>query len=181
MSLLGKRYANALLSVAIENKKIDQYKTDLENLVYYYSTVPEFEPFINNPQVTREDKKKVLCKIIGEDSDIKFLNFVQILIDKERFKEIQDIFENYKVLANEYQNIILIKVTSAIKLENEEIEKIKEKYKEEYKGFNLEVENLVDKSILGGLKIQIGDKIIDATLKTRLSDLKEYIISKNKI
>lgn len=181
MSLLGKRYASALLSIAIENNCIEQYKSDLENLIYHYSTVPEFEPFINNPHITKEDKKKTVCKILGEDSDIKFLNFVQILIDKERFKDIYDIFENYKVLANEYQNIILIKVTSAIELENEEIEKIKEKYKNEYKGYKLEVENIVDKNILGGLKIQIGDKIIDATLKTKLNDLKNYMLNENKI
>lgn len=179
MSLLGKRYANALLNIAIENGNIDQYKQDLEDLVYYFNTVPEFKPFINNPQVTKEDKKKVLCKIFGEDTDVLFLNFVQILIDKERVNYIQDILENYKTLLNEYKNIVLIKVTSAIELEDEEIEKIKEKYKKDYKDSKIEVQNIVDKDILGGLKIQIGDKIIDATLKTKLKGLKEYILNRD--
>ena len=110
MSLLGKRYASALLSIADENKSIDKYRQSLKNMVYYYESVPELDFFVKNPQVNKDDKKKVLCEIMGNDVDDNFLNFVKVLVDKERMDIIADILENYEVLANEKQNIVLIKV-----------------------------------------------------------------------
>lgn len=177
MSLLGKRYASALLSIANENKSIDKYRQYLQNMVYYYENVPELDFFVKNPQVNKEDKKKVLCKIMENDADDSFLNFVKVLVDKERLDIIADILENYEVLANEKQNIVLIKVTSAMLLDDEQIENIKHKYQKQFGVSRIEIKNIVDKSIIGGIKLEIGDKIVDATLKTKLKALKEHILN----
>lgn len=177
MSLLGKRYASALLSIADENKSIDKYRQSLKNMVYYYESVPELDFFVKNPQVNKDDKKKVLCEIMGNDVDDNFLNFVKVLVDKERMDIIADILENYEVLANEKQNIVLIKVTSAMLLDDEQIENIKQKYQKDFTESRIEIKNIVDKSIIGGIKLEIGDKIVDATLKTKLKALKEHILN----
>ena len=177
MSLVGKRYANALLSIADEKKSIDKYRQSLKNMVYYYENVPELAPFIKNPQLNKEDKKKVLCEIMGNEPDDGLLNFVKVLVDKERMDIIPDILENYEVLANEKQNIVLIKLTSAMLLEDGQIEDIKRKYQKQFGGSRIEIKNIVDKSIIGGLKLEVGDKIIDATLKTKLKGLKEHILN----
>ena len=177
MSLLGKRYASALLSIADEKKAIDIYRQNLKNMVYYYENVPELDIFIKNPQINKEEKKRVLCEIMGKDTDENFLNFIKVLVDKERMNAIADILENYEVLANEKQNIVLIKVTSAMLLDDEQIESIKQKYKKNFEGSKIEIKNVIDESIIGGIKLEVGDKIVDATLKTKLKSLKEHILS----
>jgi len=179
VTLVGKRYAKALLAVAIENNKIEEYKEDLECLIKYFEEVCEFKFFIENSQLGKEEKKDTMSKILANDCDEKFLNFVKVLIDKDRMNILSDILENYEILANEYQNIIEIKVTSAMSLDDYDIEKIKEKYKSYFEGFKIKIKNVIDKDIIGGLKLEFGDTVIDATLKTKLNDLRNHMLDLN--
>ena len=181
MSLLGKRYAKALLDVAIENDKIDDYKENLKCLIKYFDDVLELEPFIKNSKIGKQEKKDTMCKILESDCDKNFLNFVKILIDKDRMNILSDILRNYEILSNEYQNIIEIKVTSALLLDDSQIEGIKEKYKDRFKGFSIKIKNIVDKDIIGGLKLEFKDTVIDATLKTKLDNLKRHILNSELI
>ena len=176
MSLLGKRYGEALLGVAIEENSIDEYKENLECLIKYFEDVLELKPFIMSSEIGKQQKKDTMCKILESDCDEKFLNFVKVLIDKDRMNILSDILENYEALSNKYQNIIEIKVTSALELDNEDIEGIKRKYKNCFDGFSIKIKNVVDKNIIGGLKLEFGDTVIDATLKTRLDDLRNHML-----
>lgn len=176
MSLLGKRYGEALLGVAIEENRIDEYKENLECLIKYFEDVLELKPFIMSSEIGKQQKKDTICKILESDCDEKFLNFVKVLIDRDRMNILSDILENYEALSNKYQNIIEIKVTSALELDNEDIEGIKRKYKNYFDGFSIKIKNVVDKNIIGGLKLEFGDTVIDATLKTRLEDLRNHML-----
>ena len=181
MSLLGKRYGEALLEVAIEENKIDDYRENLKCLIKYFEDVLELEPFIKNSKIGKQEKKDTMCKILENDCDEKFLNFVKDLIDKDRMSILSDILENYEVLSNKYQNIVEIKVTSALLLDDNEIEGIKEKYKDYFKGFKIKIKNVVDESIIGGLKLEFEDTVIDATLKTKLNSLRDYMLNSELI
>ena len=79
MSLLGKRYAKALLDVAIESNKIDEYKENLKCIIKYFDDVLELEPFIKNSKIGKQEKKDTMCKILESDCDKNFLNFVNLI------------------------------------------------------------------------------------------------------
>ena len=177
MSLLGKRYGEALLSVAIEENKVDEYRENLECLIKCFDDVLELGPFIKNSKIGKQDKKDTMCKILESSCDEKFLNFVKVLIDKDRMNILLDILDNYEKLSNKYQNIIERKVTSALLLDDDDIEGIKEKYKDYFKGFKIKIKNVVDESIIGGLKLEFEDTVVDATLKTKLNSLRDYMLS----
>ena len=88
-----------------------------------------------------------------------------------------DIEKYYNKLYNEHCDIIEIKVTSALALQEEELQAIKDRYEEKFVGFSIKVVNIVDKSIIGGIRIEYRDRVVDATLKTKLMRLKEHIVS----
>jgi F-type H+-transporting ATPase subunit delta len=101
-----------------------------------------------------------------------FLRFIQLLLEKERIKNLDGILREYILMASKAIKKLNIKVISSIKLDDDIIEKIKSKYRALYKANTVEVESIIDNSILGGIKLVIGDTVIDSSLKGRLESLK---------
>jgi len=101
-----------------------------------------------------------------------------LLVDKERFENIRGIVEEYFRLADERKNILNMTIISAFPLEDVQINRIKEKYKKLYNKTDVKAKLIIDKSLIGGVKIQIGDKVIDDSIKGRLLCLKEALLQR---
>ncbi|MDU4935056.1 MAG: ATP synthase F1 subunit delta, partial [Peptostreptococcaceae bacterium] len=106
--------------------------------------------------------------------NINIKNFLKILIEQDRISFISDISDSYKELLNEKNNILEGFVISAIPMKKEEIKELEEKLSEKYNK-NVTLENKVDKSILGGVLVRLGNEEIDGTVKTRLDKMKEQL------
>lgn len=173
----GKQYAKALFDVALERDALDEYRVNLEKLIGYFDEVEELWPFMLDYSISKEAKKDVMSSALRDSVGEIFLNFIKVLIDRDAIKFLQSIDKNYNKLYNEHCGIIEIKVTSALELHEEEIQAIEDKYKEKFLGCGVKVVNVVDKSIIGGVKIEYRDRVVDATLRTKLERLKEHILS----
>ncbi|HOM02830.1 MAG TPA: F0F1 ATP synthase subunit delta [Acetivibrio sp.] len=176
MQLVNTRYAEALIDVTEEKSSTDKVLNSLNAILKLFEQNPEFYTFLLDPKVKMESKKKALTNVLKGRVEQEVVNFLMLLMDKERLKNIKGITDEYIRFADERKNILIMTIISAFPLEDVQIDKIKEKYKKLYNKASAKAKVVIDKSLIGGIKIQIGDKVIDDSIKARLTSLKEMML-----
>ena len=165
MNVIANRYAEALFQIGEEEKLTDMLYQELSEIVNLIKVNQDLFSILKSP---------VISKIFEDKININIKNFLKILIEQDRISFISDISDSYKELLNEKNNILEGFVISAIPMKKEEIKELEEKLSEKYNK-NVTLENKVDKSILGGVLVRLGNEEIDGTVKTRLDKMKEQL------
>ena len=171
-SASASRYANALFQLAKEAKVLDSISNDLDKIMDLLISDKEFSSFIKNPSIKNVNKLSLL-NIISDKLELSKLtkDFIGVVTNKGRVSNIHDIIFSYKELVSDFNGIKNAHVSAAKVLTDEQVASIKEKLKEKFSAeFNLHTH--IDKSLIAGLKIQIGSQMIDSTIKSKLNALK---------
>lgn len=173
--LIAERYADALVEIAKEGKLTYEKISKNLNLVKEILTQSkDLDEFLTNPLISVEDKKNILDKVFTDEVDVLILNFLKVLVDKNRFASFSEILEAYNKSLDDINNISRINVTSAVKMTDEAQAKLKDKLEAKLKK-KVVLDLEINKDIIAGLVIRIGDNIIDMSLKNKLEDLSKSI------
>ncbi|HOQ00313.1 MAG TPA: F0F1 ATP synthase subunit delta [Acetivibrio clariflavus] len=175
MPLIEARYAEALVEITEENHSTDKVLDDFSTFVSIFNNSPELEEYLKKPNVQSTAKKKLLDELFMGQVDENFLKFLYLLVDKNRINCIGGILQEYKRMADEKKNVLNLKIISAVPLDDLQIEKIKEKYAGIYKKDKVNAVVNIDRSLIGGIKVQIGDRVEDYSVKSRLDSLKKLL------
>lgn len=175
-TIIADRYADALVKTARDGKLTFEKISDDLNLVKSILTKSkDLQEFLTMPLVSVDDKKEIINKVFSNEIDTLIVNFLKVLIDKNRFDLFDDVLESYNKSLDDINNISRIKVTSAVEMTEDAKKKLKIKLEEKLKKnviFDLEIDN----NIIAGLVVKIGDNIIDMSLKHKLEDLSKNIM-----
>jgi F-type H+-transporting ATPase subunit delta len=166
------RYANALFQLSKEAKVIDTVSNDLKSLEVCINSDIEILKFIQNPSI-KKSLKVQFFNTVSQKLELSKLteNFIGLVIKKNRVHYILEMIRAFNNLLSELKGIKSANITSAYKLSDEEVSKIKMKLKEKFNSeFNINL--LTDSSLIGGLKIQVGSQMIDSSIKNQLNLLK---------
>ena len=175
-SEISEPYAQALMSLAQQNDLADQFGDTFRDLDALLSESQEFKDFVLNPVIKNEDKKAVLKQVMG-DANPYLTNFMMLLIDKRRIIFLESIVEQYLSLLRKRNQIVLAEVTSAKELNDEQKGNIVERVKGIVEARDVELKTKVDPSLIGGVIIKVGSKVIDASLR---GQLRRISVSLNK-
>ena len=170
MSAIERRYAVALmdaLKVKDEQLKADK---DLAEIAYMFNNNLQFKKILLDPRLEPRLKSDVVKEIFVDDNPM-LVSFISLLIDKNRIKYIDGISKEYSELARNKNNEIKLKIISATGLTDDEINGITDKYKKVYNAANVSYEQFIDESVIGGVKVMIGNKVYDGTVKTQLNNM----------
>lgn len=168
----AKRYAQALSQSVIDN--LDEVGENLSLINDVIFENPDFITFFSHPIVSLKDKKDTLNETLSGKINEKTLNFLNTLLDENRFNIFKTIHELYKQEVDSIKNKQRVNVSSVISLDENEKIKLEEKLsKKLQKDVILTYEE--NKDILGGLLIKFEDKVIDLSLKAKFDDLKKNI------
>lgn len=172
--LIAQNYGDALFSLAKEVDKVNVYQEQLKMILTSFQEEPMFLQIMAHPKMDKEQKKNMLTNVYGKAIDITVLNFMKILVDKNRFSQFQDICQVFHKMYNEEHNIIVAYVTSAKVLQQLELNKLQDVLE---KKTNKHVELVVniDEDVMAGIRVKIGDQVIDNTARTRLENLKDMV------
>lgn len=176
MPLIERRYAGAFFDIALGSGDIDSFQGELEEITVFFNNQEEFRQFLMNPEVKNETKKAVVKKALTNVLKAETVNLIMLLLDKGRIGYLPGIYEEFVRLADKTKNILNMTIISASELDKVQIEKIKAKYAALYNSSMVKAEVKVDKALIGGVKVVIGDKVVDDTLKGRLESLKELLL-----
>ena len=171
-SVSVSRYANALFQLAKEAKVIDTVSNDLISLEVSINSDVEILKFIQNPSI-KKSLKVQFFNTVSQKLELSKLteNFIGLIIKKNRVHYILEMIRAFNDLLSELKGIKSANITSAYKLSDEEVSKIKIKLKDKFNSdFNINL--LTDSSLIGGLKIQVGSQMIDSSIKNQLNLLK---------
>ena len=171
---IARNYAQALLELASKDTQ-DSVLNELKTLIEGISQIKEAWRFFENPGVSKENKKKIIESLKPKVSQTTF-NFLNLLIDKNRFGILPDIQNQFNKLVNKSKGIVTAEVYSAIELDANTLEEIRhnlEKTLEQNE--KVTVESNIEPSLIGGLKVKVNDLVYDGSIKGRLENLKRRI------
>ena len=166
-SEISEPYAQALMSLAQQNDLTNQFGDTFRQLDSLLTESQEFKDFILNPVIKNEDKKNVLKQVMG-DANPYLVNFMMLLVDKRRIIFLESIVDQYLSLLRKLNQVVLADVTSATELNDEQKGKIVDKVKQIIEARDVELKATVDPSLIGGVIIKVGSKVIDASLRGQL-------------
>lgn len=178
MPLVESRYAEALIEITEENHSTDRVLSDFNTFISIFDNTQELEDYLKKPNVQSAAKKKLLNEVFKDEVDENFLRFLYLLVDKNRINFVKGILQEFKRLADEKKNVLNLKIISAVPLDELQIEKIKQKYAEIYGKDEVSIDVQIDRSLIGGIKVQIGDRVEDYSVKSRLDSLKKLLIER---
>ncbi len=170
----GKRYAQAIFELALEHDQLDQWEGDLD-FVHGVLQDEEFRALLGHADVSIENKLKAI-EAVMEQVHTLVRNMVNLLVTKGLVSVAGDLKDGYLVLLDEHRGRQRVEVTSAVPLEPEELERIT-KFVADLVRKEVVVSTQVDESILGGLVIQIGDRLLDGSTQSRLNSLRNRMHS----
>ena len=172
----GNSYSQALYELSLEKKSSELIEEQVKAVLQLFEKNQDFNNLVKNPTIKQENQLKVF-KLISEKFNFNelFIRFINFLIEKRRLFYIQKILKDFLTICSEKRGEIQAQLTSAKKLTNKEIEKIKNELKENF-GLNIKLNYKQDESLIGGLIIQVGSIMIDTTIKNKLKQVEQKMI-----
>ena len=149
------------------------WEVDLEQLERALET-PAVQQLIDSPKLAYKEKTDVFLSLFEGEIETKTSNFVRVLGESKRISLIPHISKEYKKLLSGTKGSSEVFITSAFELSEEQVDKITESLKGRY-GDSLTVEQVIDKSLIGGFSIKCGDEVTDYSVKGKLEKLRNQI------
>ena len=172
---IAMKYAQAIFELADDAKMVDAVGTDLSTVVDTLAGQRDLEIFLDHPSTPREAKKEVVKQVFGAEVGELTLKILLYLIDKRRETILTDIALAYKNLTYEARGIIEAHVRSAMALTESETARLTQAL-EKRSGKQVVLRETVDPSLLGGLVVQMGDTLLDGSVKRQLSEMKDALM-----
>lgn len=163
-------YGKALFEAARDANKVELILEEIKEMKELFQTEPDFYEFVNTPIIAGAKKKAAVEKIFTGRISPEVLNFLYILIDKRRTRNFGKIVDQYQKIIDISEGVSSGDIYSVEALTEEQLLAFEEKTGKLLRK-NVKLENKVDPSILGGIKIFVEGKVIDATIRKRLQDL----------
>jgi F-type H+-transporting ATPase subunit delta len=175
-SILGRRYASALLSLAADAGKIDSVARDLRDFAGTWAQSRELRAIFENPSVQAEARRKILRDIAqSAGMDALVLNTLLVLADRGRLSHLPEIVDAFERLAEQRGGSVRAEVVTATDMPDAYFEELR-KTLERVTGKKVTIGKQVDSSLIAGVVAKVGDQIFDGSVKTRLSELKGELL-----
>jgi len=172
----SKSYARALYELAKENSELNKAEDGMNGMKTLLSDSSDFKEMILNPTVTKEEKNKVIIKIVDQYSFCqtlkKFLGFLTI---KNRLFFLNQIIDSFLNLASSSKGELKTKLLSSKELSKAELEKIRNELSKDFQS-PIKIDYKHDPDLIVGLVIQVGSVMVDTSIKTKLRQLEKSMI-----
>ncbi|MEA5468324.1 ATP synthase F1 subunit delta [Spirulina sp. 06S082] len=167
-SSIAEPYAQALMSLARSRDLAERFGEDFRAIERLMEESPELRDFITNPIVKDEDKKAVIRRIMGEDTDSQLVNFLMLLVDKRRIIFLEQVADQYLTLLREMNQVVLAEVISTRELNEDQRRSVEDKVREISHARGVELKTTINPDIIGGVIIKVGSQVLDASLRSQL-------------
>jgi F-type H+-transporting ATPase subunit delta len=173
---LASRYAKSLLDLSIEQNSLDATLVDMKKLKAICDASSEFELMLRSPIIKGDRKLGILKAVLANQSMSAItMAFITLLVQKGREQNLPEMADAFVAQYNELKHIKTVRLTTATQVTPAVIDGIKNKVAAYMPGNTLNMETNVDESLIGGFVLEIGDKLVDASVKKSLNDIRTKI------
>jgi ATP synthase F1 delta subunit len=166
-------YARSLFEVAKDQSKLDDVRDQLGAFADALSESRELQVFFFSPYFSTQEKEDGLERAVT-DADPEIVNFLKLLIEKHRKPELFRIRENYDRLWEDENKLLPVEITSAVELDESIAKQLGDQISEQT-GRKVELSSRVEPDILGGIVVQVGNSVLDASIRNRLEQLRRQV------
>jgi F-type H+-transporting ATPase subunit delta len=177
LAVAHRVYAEALLEAARENGALDAVRTEFDDLAAAVEESEELRDFLRNPQIESQTKRSVLESLL-EGGDPRFVNFVRLLVDKGRIDEVDEVHDEWERLLAREARVLELELTTAIELSDADANAIVEQI-EQASGRRVVATRTIDPGIIGGIVVQAGSQLLDASVRGRLNQLRQELTARS--
>ncbi len=175
MADVARVYAEALFEAGKDKDKLDSLQSQLGQFADAVDRNRDLQVFLFSPYLSSQEKKNGLERAIS-GAEPELMNFLELLVEKGRMPEVFRIRRELDELWKQENKRIDVTVTSAVELDEAVVRKIGTEV-ERQTGEQVELSSKVDDSILGGIVLQVGNMVLDASIRSRLEKLRKSVAS----
>lgn len=175
--LVSKTYGEALFDLAVEEQSLDALAEEAKVVLEAFRENPELSKLLNHPKIVKEEKISVVENIFKGRASDHMVGFLVLVVEKDRHNELEAIIQYFLDKVREEKNIGVAYVTSAIELGDAQKEQIRQKLLHTTKYTEFEMIYKVDKSLIGGLIIRVGDRVVDSSIRSRINNLSKELLN----
>jgi len=168
------RYAEALLRTAKPAGTLVACAESYAGVLEVMAASRELVIFLDSPQVREQEKKEVLKKVFGPHLEPVLLDFFNLLLDRNRIDKLRDIGEVFAELVETDQGLVRASVVTAVALPADLETKLRDKLAH-VTGKSVILDKKVDPAVIGGVRVTLGDRVIDGTVRTNLDRLRKTL------
>ena len=176
MAVAHRIYAEALFDAAKEGGRLAPVNEALTDFAAALKETPELRAVLRNPQLESTAKASILRDLAGDEEPL-FSNFLQLVAEKGRAGELEDIAREFERLMAREERRLTVELTTARELSDEEAELIVRQI-EQTAGRSVEATRKVDPSLVGGIVLQAGPLLADASVRGRLERLRQELVKR---
>ena len=169
--LAAKTYGESLVELAVEENKLELLLEEVQMLQQILTRHEDLCKLMTHPKIGKEEKQNVIENIFKSNISDDMTGFLVIVIKKGRFKEIEAILTYFIARVKEYKKIGVAFVTTAVELREEQKQALVKRLIETTKYETMEMNYATDSSLIGGMIVRIGDRVVDSSIKHKLNDL----------
>jgi F-type H+-transporting ATPase subunit delta len=174
-STSARRYAEAAFELASRDGSHDRWARDLETAAGIAAD-ERVSDVLDNPSIPQPERQQLVQRILGPRVDAPALNLVRLLVERGRTELLPQIATEYRRLANRHQGIVEAVVTSAAPLTTDETEALRRRI-EQMAGAQIDLRTEIDDSLIGGLTVKVGSRLLDASVRGRLERLRDELVA----
>jgi F-type H+-transporting ATPase subunit delta len=174
MEEIAAVYARSLFEVAKEHDKLDLVREQLGQFADALSETRELQVFFFSPYFSTQEKKEGLHRAVT-DADPVVQNFLELLIEKHRMPVIFRVRGDFDALWERENRLLPVHITSAVELDEGTVRQLGDRISEQT-GQKVELSARVEPDILGGIIVQVGNSVLDASVRNRLEQLRRQVV-----
>lgn len=178
-AVVAKRYAEALFLIGNEKGTLEQLAEDFRVVKEVFQKNNKMYTFLEHPRVNNAKKKQFLDEVF-QSLQADVVNTMKILVERQRVEITLSIIDHFIQLFNDAKGIAEATVYSVRKLSDLEKQELETSFAKRFNKNAMKIENIVEPSLIGGIKIRMGNTIYDGSISTRLRRIERDIVTANK-
>lgn len=176
--LVSKTYGEALFEAAMESgeDRAGELLEEIDAVRKVLADNPRFDEMMKHPGITKQEKLEVIDTVFGGRASTELVNFLEIIVSKERYRDLPAIFDYFTARVKEQKKIGIAQVTTAQELSPAQKSAVKARLLETSGYKEMEMYFHTDASLIGGMVIRIGDRVVDSSIRTKLDSLTKQLL-----
>ncbi len=173
--LVSTVYGDALFDIATETGRVDELDEEARDVLAVWQENADLHTLMDAPKIDREDKTRIIEEVFSGRVSAEMVGLMRILVEKKHIAELGNVLAYFIDRVKKYKNIGTAYVTAAFPLSGTQQQAVEERLLETTNFASLEMHYDVDKELLGGMVIRIGDRVVDSSVRTKLANLTESL------
>ena len=169
--LVSKTYGDALFELAQEENRIDDFFEQIQMLQSVLKENPDFYRLMNHPQIDKEEKEAVMDAVLKDRVCDEIAGLSRIVVTNDRYEEIDSILEYFISRVREFKRIGTAYVETPMPLRADQKAAVEKKLLDTTDYATMDVHYTEDPSLIGGMVIRLGDRVIDSSVRAKLNEL----------